>query len=196
MSNDDSTSVLRKGPGVPWCGSGPIEKAATEKVAAAAVEAAEQAAAMQAEQAASIAEGSHRHTCDRHVRTEKLFLFFGYKDRLPHHSRCLLAMRRLPSCRLLRYFGEFPCFWNASSRIMDSKMAEEEEMRAAVKSLLARFDSSLREQCPGWDPEDTCERFLTAQKGDRETAGAMLEVSRHRTFRRRVLRRVQCPNSP
>jgi hypothetical protein len=55
MSNDDSTSVLRKGPGVPWCGTGPIEKAATEKVAAAAVEAAEQAAAMQA---ASIAEGA------------------------------------------------------------------------------------------------------------------------------------------
>ena len=48
MSNDDSTSVLRKGPGVPWCGTGPIEKAATEKVAAAAAEAAEQAAAMQA----------------------------------------------------------------------------------------------------------------------------------------------------
>ena len=44
----DSTSVLRKGPGVPWCGTGPIEKAATEKVAAAAAEAAEQAAAMQA----------------------------------------------------------------------------------------------------------------------------------------------------
>ena len=54
--------------------------------------------------------------------------------------------------------------------------AKDEDTRAAVKSLLAQFDSSLREQCPGWDPEDTCERFLTAQKGDRETAGAMLEV--------------------
>ena len=62
--------------------------------------------------------------------------------------------------------------------------AKDEDTRTAVKSLLAQFDSSLREQCPGWDPEDTCERFLTAQKGDRETAGAMLEVRRHRTFRR------------
>jgi hypothetical protein len=61
-------------------------------MAAAAVEAAEQAAAMQAEQAASFAEGSHRHTCDRHVRTEKLFFLSVYKDRLPHHSRCLLVM--------------------------------------------------------------------------------------------------------
>ena len=77
MSNDDSTSVLRKGPGVPWCGSGPIEKAATEKMAAAAVEAAEQAAAMQAEQAASIAEGSHRHTCDG-TSGQKNFSFFRF----------------------------------------------------------------------------------------------------------------------
>ena len=75
MSNDDSTSVLRKGPGVPWCGTGPIEKAATEKVAAAA--AAEQAAAMQAEQAASIAEDSNSHTFDRHVH-RKTFFFSDY----------------------------------------------------------------------------------------------------------------------
>ena len=80
MSNDDSTSVLRKGPGVPWCGSGPIEKAATEKVAAAAVEAAEQAAAMQAEQAASFAEGSPIVILATARPDRKTFSFFRFTN--------------------------------------------------------------------------------------------------------------------
>ena len=78
MSNDDSTSVLRKGPGVPWCGTGPIEKAATEKVAAAAAEAAEQAAAMQAATIIAVVQSYLRLSCDRHVRLpQELYLFHG-----------------------------------------------------------------------------------------------------------------------
>jgi len=46
---------------------------------------------------------------------------------------------------------------------------------AAIAKLLDRFEPALREQCEGWDPADTCQRFLRARNGDEQAAATMLE---------------------
>ena len=66
------------------------------------------------------------------------------------------------------------CHENWGTRTMAA--VDEDANGMAVSSMLLRFEGALRELCVGWDPADTCQRFLKARDGDLEAANAMLEV--------------------
>ena len=87
------------------------------------------------------------------------------------YGLCLAACQR-PSC-LAGALAATASFWHSPHH---RNTMPEDTTNKKVATLLQRFEGPLAKHCEGWDPADTCLRFLRARNGDQDAAAAMLEV--------------------